>query len=255
MSFWEGVAQQMVATFATNIVLWIIGKIATASYTQDVTHAVWERCRRRGARSAIASAIRALPGAFATLAARTTNPFVGLAWEDVFDTTPGFSKYPSLFDARKLGSSYYVVNRDDGKDGFAGGVPLLSHPAIGFDRASRKWLAAISLHCGGTASCRTIIVYAWGNAGSPEYVGALLQGDKQGAFFANGALHVSTPVRDRDEPNCSWRRTRVASYALRGHQMVKNRESILTTEQFRRTYQRDLKPWLRRSRSQGLLTG
>jgi hypothetical protein len=74
----------------------------------------------------------------------------------------------------------------------------------------------------------------------PGLVGVIAQGDKQCAFFSRGSLHVATPVRDPDEPNSRWRRTRVVAYSVGPEGLHLNTEVVLTSKHYQRAYKADL---------------
>jgi hypothetical protein len=112
-----------------------------------------------------------------------------------------------------------------------GGFPCWDRIVIGKDGASGRWLAAIPMACGGTAGVTVISVFAESTPG-PTFVGVIRQGHKQCAYFADGALHVSTPVWGSREPNAFWSKTRVGRYALTDDAIQLERDVVIGTKEF-----------------------
>jgi hypothetical protein len=219
-----------------------IGVVGKSAFDSSVAHAIYARWQRRGFFAAIESAIRSFVSACVWRIERAgVHPFRGFDWEAALVSSPGVSRKAQQSDSARMRGKYYYQfenvrhSMTSEKHARAGGFPIFERVIIGRDRASRSWVAAISLQCGGTAGILTIAVFAETNAG-PRLVDVIQQGDKQCCFFSKGALHVSTPVRDPDEPNCSWRRTRIARYAVSGEGVRKAWEAVLTTAHFRRAY-------------------
>jgi hypothetical protein len=112
-----------------------------------------------------------------------------------------------------------------------GGFPCWERIVVGKDEASGRWLAAIPMACGGTAGVTMISVFAE-SAPRPKFVGVIRQGHKQCAYFADGALHVSTPVWGPREPNAFWSKTRVGRYALTDDTIQLERDVVIGIEEF-----------------------
>jgi len=212
----------------------------------SVVDAIYRRWERQGFWAALRSALASLFQACAwRLDHIGAHPFHGVDWEAVLVSSPGVSRKAQESDFARMRGRYYY--RFDGVQHFmtaekfarAGGFPIFDRAVIGRDRTSHSWVTAIPLQCGGSAGVLVVAVFAESDEG-PKLVGVIQQGDKQRCFFSHGALHVSTPVRDPDEPNCSWRRTRVARYFVSSEAVRKAREVVLTTVHFDRAFKHAL---------------
>jgi hypothetical protein len=115
-------------------------------------------------------------------------------------------------------------------EGYAGGFPhwggVVTDPT---ETESR--LAAVPMHCGGTAGATVVAVIEQSKDGA-RYVGAIRQGHKQRAFFKDGSLHVATPKWAPGEPNAFWSETRVGRYALEDGAIRLVSEQVMPTQQF-----------------------
>ena len=158
------------------------------------------------------------------------QPFEGVDWSAALSAAGGL--YRSACGAH-LDRPHYTLGRGPGA--WPGGYPLLEAAAVGFDRSSSRWVAAIPLHCGGTAAVNVFAVFA--DAGAhPKYIGKIAQGPKAAAFFEGGVLHVASALYAPGEPMSRWAQTRLTSYVLRGDKPELASDSVIATALFRRTY-------------------
>lgn len=87
----------------------------------------------------------------------------------------------------------------------------MEQAAVGIERSSGQWLAAIPLHCGGTACVLEVAVFAPG-VRIPRFLAGIGRGYKSAVFFHDGALHVSDAIIGQDETNAHYRYRRVVRY-------------------------------------------
>ncbi|MDE2482040.1 MAG: hypothetical protein KGN02_07610 [bacterium] len=232
-----------VLRFLFRQVIELITKVAPPDFADNVVHALYERAGRSGYWKAFRFGVRDLWSACkATLRIRRSHPFAAVDWEFALASSPGVDAAPLTREIPVLrGRKYFrfsgiqaAITRDPAAR--AGGYWMFpTSGALGYEKTSNLPVAALPLQCGGTAGALTVAVFV-AASGNPQFVGVIQQGDKQGVFFVDGTLHVATPVRDADEPNCSWRRTRVARYSVGSHGIDKIDENVITTVRFNRIY-------------------
>lgn len=158
------------------------------------------------------------------------RPFDGVDWSRAL-AGAGTVRYSTC--GALHGSTYYTPGR--GPDAWPGGYPVLTAAAVGYERSSGRWLAAIPLHCGGTSGVTLLSVFADAGA-EPEYVGSIRQGPKSSVFFKGGAMHVATAKYSEGESMCAWRLTRVVRYEFSSGTPVDADESIVRTAYFRAAF-------------------
>jgi len=229
--------------FLFRRVIDLIIKVAPRDFADNVVHALYERAGRSGYWKAFRFGVRDLWSACkATLSMQRLHPLAAVDWEIALASSPGVDSAPLTCEIPVLqGRKYFkfpniqaTITRDPAAR--AGGYWMFPNTgALGYEKTSNLPVAALPLQCGGTAGALTVAVFAAEN-GNPQLVGVIQQGDKQGVFFVDGTLHVATPVRDADEPNCSWRRTRIARYSIGLHGTSKIDENVITTVRFNRIY-------------------
>ncbi len=222
----------------------LIIKVAPRDFADNVVHALYERAGRSGYWKAVRFGVRALWSACKdALSMHRPHPLAAIDWENALASSPGVDAAPLKSEIPVLrGRKYFkfsdiqaAITRDSAAR--AGGYWLFpTTGALGYEKTSNIPVAALPLQCGGTAGALTVAVFVAENEG-PRLVGVIQQGDKQQVFFVDNTLHVATPVRDEDEPNCSWRRTRVARYGISSSDGVsKIGEHVITTVRFNRIY-------------------
>lgn len=226
---------RVLAELAIKLLVAVIEAVGTSEFTQDVTHALYARWHRRGLVAALVSALQSV---WQALRARVTDSFArprfrGVEWPKVLAAAGG--EYHTACGT-VLDRPYYFVKGTKG----LGGYPVLSAGAEGFDRSSGRWLAAIPMHCGGTAGVTHVNVFAATN-GDPVFVAQIHQGSKLSVFFRNGLLHVGNAVWARGEPNCRWSSTRVVRYDFSCGEAFAVSESILQTSHFRSYFSENLR--------------
>jgi hypothetical protein len=228
------------AEFLLRAVLALIQAVGTSDFAEDVTHALYDRLDRRGVLPALGSAVTSLWQALRARAGPSADPFAGVDWNSVLGAGPGVTAKRQHQDYALRNHIYYSFEKlqhagTTDRRASAGGF-FAGRGVTGCDRGSQQWVAAIPLQCGGTAGVLSVAVFVSQTDGAPKLVDVIQQGDKQLAFFSGGHLHVATPLRDPGEPNCSWRRTRVARYNVSSAGANKSDEAILTTKRFMRRY-------------------
>lgn len=229
--------------FLFRRVIDLIIKVAPRDFADNVVHALYERAERSGYWKAFRFSVRDLWSACkAALSMQRQHPLAAVDWESALASSPGVDSAPLTFEIPALkGRKYFrfsniqaAITRDPVAR--AGGYWMFPNTGVlGYEKTSNLPVAALPLQCGGTAGALTIAVFVAAN-GYPQLVGVIQQGDKQGVFFVDGTLHVATPVRDADEPSCSWRRTRIARYSIALNEISKIDEAIITTVRFNRLY-------------------
>jgi|GEM_PF-2972223 hypothetical protein len=234
--------------FLFRRVIELIIKVAPRDFADNVVHALYERASRSGYWKAFRFGVRDLWSACkASLDPQRLHPFAAIDWEIALTSSPGVDSAPLTSEVPVLqGRKYFkfsniqaAITRDPAAR--AGGYWLFPNTgALAYERTSRLPVAVLPLQCGGTAGALTVAVFV-AEKGNPKLVGVIQQGDKQRVFFLDGTLHVATPVRDADEPNCSWRRTRVARYSIGPHRISKIDENVITTVRFNRIYRNAIK--------------
>jgi hypothetical protein len=158
------------------------------------------------------------------------RPFAGVDWHKALVAAGGVH-YRAC--GATLDRPHYTLGRGPGA--WPGGYPVFTAAAAGYDNSSGQWLAAIPLHCGGTAGVNVLGVFA-DTGKEPKYVGKIGQGSKALAFFKDGALHVATARYSEGEAMCSWRRTKVARYDFSSGRPALAEGSILQTAYFREAF-------------------
>lgn len=155
--------------------------------------------------------------------ARTdSSPFENVDWEEELR-----KQSHVLTSACGVGSERACYSIGDGPEAWPGGYPDLDAVAIGEDAATGRWLAAVPLLCGCSSGATTMAVFAE-IASRPKLVGAIRQGDRQSAFFANGSLHISTPHRLPADPLCDDYST-VCAYAVTTSTITKVSNTVMPT--------------------------
>jgi hypothetical protein len=165
------------AELAVKVLVVIIQAVGTSDFTQDVIHALYTRGKRRGFLAALSSA---LPSLWQALRQRlkgsiSQQPFRGVEWAKVLAAAGG--SYDTACGS-PLDRPHFFVKGAKG----LGGYPVLSAAAAGYDRTSGRFLAAIPMHCGGTAGVTHVNVFA-ATAENPVFVAQIRQSAKESVFF------------------------------------------------------------------------
>lgn len=160
------------------------------------------------------------------LPARTdSSPFQNVDWEEELR-----QQSHVLTSACGVDSERACYGIGDGPEAWPGGYPNLDAVAIGKDRATGRWLAAVPLLCGCSSGATTVAVFAE-IASRPKLVGAIRQGDRQSPFFANGTLHITTPHRLAADPLCDGYKT-ICTYAVTTSTITKVSSTVMATAHF-----------------------
>jgi hypothetical protein len=223
------------AELAIKLVVAVIEAVGTSDFAQDITHALYARWHRSGFLAALASALGSV---WQALRARVTSSFAkprfhDVEWSEVLAAAGGVYHHQC---GAVLDRAYYFVEGTKG----SGGYPVFSAAAQGLDRSSGRWLAAIPMHCGGTAGITHVNVFA-ATKGGPVFFAQIRQGMKSSVFFTNGRLHVSNAVWAPGEPNCRWSGTRVVRYDFSYGEALAASESTLQTSHFLSHFSKSLR--------------
>lgn len=173
----------------------------------------------------IAASVAASP--LSNVAASTKSSSVVDALRAVSIVT---STRPRPAGAKGACGEHYFALRDLVGEAHAGGFP--DWAGVVFDPSETPTrLAAVPMHCGGTAGATVVAVIEHSSDGT-RYVGAIRQGHKQRAFFKDGSLQIATPKWAPGEPNACWSETRVGRYSLEDGAIKLVSQHVMPTTKF-----------------------